>query len=111
VHASRSKGRPLSSAFQAQEGKTIMKLWKIEIERTVMVMAESEEQAIQRARRYEGNDSLFNEPDSIMAVVVTSYDQVPLEQRDCIPYFAPHDQSCGYYASQQVTSSREQTDR
>jgi hypothetical protein len=88
---------------------SIVKLYKVKIERTVMVMAESQEQAIQRARRYEGNDSLFNEPDSIRACIVTSHNQVPLEQRDCIPYFAPHEQSVGYYASLQVTSTTSRT--
>lgn len=82
-----------------------MKLWKIEIERTVMVMADSEDQALQRARRYEANDAAFNEPDSIHACIVTARDQVPLEQRDCIPYFAPHDRTCEHYASQQDTST------
>jgi hypothetical protein len=93
------------------QGKEIMKLWKIEIERTVMVMADSEEQALQRARRYESNDSLFNEPDSIRASIVTACEQVPLEQRGCIPYFALHDHSCERIAREQVTSNCSETER
>jgi len=86
-----------------------MKLWKIEIERTVMVMADSEEQALQRARRYEANDAAFNEPDSIRASIVTACEQVPLEQRGCVPYFADHDHSCERIAREQVTSGAEHT--
>lgn len=88
-----------------------MKLWKIEIERTVMVMADCEEQALQRARRYEANDAAFNDPDSIRALVVTTLQQVPLEQHGCIPYFAAHDHSCERIVREQDTSNCRTTEK
>lgn len=62
-----------------------MKLFAVRIERVVMVVAESDQQA-QRVALTNEREEISNDPDFIDARPVTTLDQVPPEWRDCFPY-------------------------
>ena len=64
------------------------KLYKVEITRTLCVLAEDKHTATQVAVRYEG-DEHYNEPDSIYAAEIKGVDEIPADWDDCIPYGIP----------------------
>ena len=86
------------------------KLWKVAIERVLMVMADDEDAAERIALQYEGQER-WNDPESIITTHVTDPKQVPSILLGEIPFHAPADRTCEFYASSPTTSSGPTTDR
>ena len=70
-----------------------MKLWAVNIERTIMVMAESETDAEQLANESE-REECINYPDFVSARECKYLGDVPKIWRDCIPYGSSDDRNC-----------------
>lgn len=70
-----------------------MKLWAVTIERTIMVLADSDTEAEQLAQEKEREECL-NDPDFLTAIEANDLMRVPPPWRDCIPYGGTDDLNC-----------------
>lgn len=68
-------------------------LYAVTIERTIMVMAESEDAAGSLAEKHERNE-MGNDPDLVVTQLVTQIHDIPAPWLDCIPYGGDGDQKC-----------------
>lgn len=62
-----------------------MKLYAVKIERVIMVVAGSKEDAERVAIRNE-REEMFNEPEEVNAIECKTLGNVPVEWRKCYPY-------------------------
>jgi len=70
-----------------------MKLWQVTIERSILVVAETESEAEQLGTDHE-SDERYNDPDYVSVHEVTDIKRVPKDWRDGIPYGESGDQTC-----------------
>lgn len=80
-------------------------LYAVTIERTIMVMAESEDDAESLAERHERNE-LGNDPDLISTRLATDKRDIPPAWLDCFPYGGDGDQNCEQLFKSQATSKQ-----
>lgn len=64
----------------------MIRLWEVRIERIIMVIAESEDQAESVALKYEQENIRDGDPDYIHAMDIRSKEQIPDGWEDAIPY-------------------------
>ena len=69
-----------------------MELYKVEIKRTLIILADSEKEAVELAKRYEYED-LYNEPDFIIATKIISEKAIS-HFENSLPYGEEGKQTC-----------------
>lgn len=81
-------------------------LYAVTIERVIMVMAESEDDAESLAERHE-RDEIVNEPELVVTSLVDDIHDIPAPWLDSLPYGGDDDRKCEEIFKSQATSSTE----
>lgn len=82
----------------------VKRLYNVSIERTIMVMADSEDDAERLALRSE-REEISNEPDFVSANLVTGRPRIPEPWRDSLPYGGDDDMTCAQIQASQSDSN------
>lgn len=73
-------------------------LWKVEIERTIMVEADTQDEAEEIGMRYESQETM-NDPEGVTTSAVTQCHQIPGPWHGSIPYGGRTDRTCAQILS------------
>lgn len=88
-----------------------LRMWRVTVERTLMVMAADERSAEQEAVYYAREED--SEPEMVAAQCVSSAEQIPLEWRDSIPWGGDREDSrtCSERLDSQTVGTEREAER